>query len=139
MVVRGSRTVSIVPSQGSFRRDYATEYLDLILAAKLLKAWRKRRYIRYRSGPTDAIVTENYHNARVYGPGRSAAVNVNASRFTDDYQYGFGAEIDVLKTSYALHGGWSNHPTKFIFESGRSVIALQRGVFSIPVYFKNYI
>ena len=48
-------------------------------------------------GHTEAIVTENYHNARTFiNQVDSAAVNVNAStRFTDGYQYGFGAEIGI--------------------------------------------
>ena len=95
-----SRTAAIVPSiKAASEQDYATEFLDLILAVKVVDSLKEAvDHIRiYGSGHTEAIVTENYHNARTFiNQVDSAAVNVNAStRFTDGYQYGFGAEIGI--------------------------------------------
>ncbi|HHX94947.1 MAG TPA: glutamate-5-semialdehyde dehydrogenase [Clostridia bacterium] len=94
------RTAAIVSSiKAASEQDYATEFLDLILAVKVVDSLEEAvDHIRtYGSGHTEAIVTENYHNARTFiNQVDSAAVNVNAStRFTDGYQYGFGAEIGI--------------------------------------------
>jgi len=52
---------------------------------------------RYSSGHSEAIVTENYTNARRFQQEvDAAAVYVNAStRFTDGFEFGFGAEIGI--------------------------------------------
>ena len=79
--------------------DYATEFLDLILAIKVVDSIEEAvEHIQaYSSGHTEAIVTESYSNARTFVTQvDAAAVNVNAStRFTDGFQYGFGAEIGI--------------------------------------------
>ena len=52
---------------------------------------------RYSSGHSEAIVTENYTNARRFQQEvDAAAVYANAStRFTDGFEFGFGAEIGI--------------------------------------------
>ena len=142
------RTVSIVPSiKAASEEDYATEYLDLILAIKVVDSLEEAvDHIRiFGSGHTDAIVTENYHNARVFtAQVDSAAVNVNAStRFTDGYQYGFGAEIGISTQNFmpAVPWGWNNLLllSLLFLGTGRSVNKhYNEGVLSIPVYFKVY-
>ncbi|MDP8233255.1 MAG: glutamate-5-semialdehyde dehydrogenase [Candidatus Saelkia tenebricola] len=79
--------------------DWYEEYLDLILAVKIVASIDEAiEHIRkYGSNHSDAIVTENNENAsnfllRV----DSACVYVNAStRFTDGYQFGMGAEMGI--------------------------------------------
>ena len=52
---------------------------------------------RYNTGHSDAIVTANLDNARRFQREvDAAAVYVNAStRFTDGFEFGFGAEIGI--------------------------------------------
>ncbi len=52
---------------------------------------------RYNTGHSEAIITENYTNAqRFLDEIDAAAVYVNAStRFTDGFEFGFGAEIGI--------------------------------------------
>ncbi len=79
--------------------DWATEYLDLILAVKVVENLEEaiEHIYRYGTKHSEAIVTQNYSRARQFlQQVDAAAVYVNAStRFTDGYQYGFGAEIGI--------------------------------------------
>ncbi|NLO89272.1 MAG: glutamate-5-semialdehyde dehydrogenase [Clostridia bacterium] len=79
--------------------DFYTEYLDLILAVKVVESLEEavEHIHTYGSGHTEAIVTDNYHHARTFVQKvDAAAVNINAStRFTDGFQYGLGAEIGI--------------------------------------------
>lgn len=79
--------------------DWATEYLDLILAVKVVENIDEalEHISKYSTGHSESIVTENYTNAmRFLKSADSAAVYVNAStRFTDGGEFGFGAEIGI--------------------------------------------
>jgi len=79
--------------------NWTTEYLDLILAVKVVKnAEEAVKHIEeYGSHHSDAIVTENEQVAeRFLAEVDSATVYWNAStRFTDGGQFGFGAEIGI--------------------------------------------
>lgn len=79
--------------------DYATEYLDLILAVRVVDSLdRALEHIeRYGSGHSEAIVTRSLEASRAFREGVDAAVVfVNAStRFTDGGQFGMGAEIAI--------------------------------------------
>lgn len=79
--------------------DWATEYLDLILAVKVVENIDEalEHISKYFTGHSESIVTENYTNAmRFLKSVDSAAVYVNAStRFTDGGEFGFGAEIGI--------------------------------------------
>ena len=79
--------------------DYATEYLDLDLSAKVVDSLDDAvaHVRRFSSGHTEAIVTRDLAAARRFTMGvDSAAVMVNAStRFTDGGEFGFGAEIGI--------------------------------------------
>jgi glutamate-5-semialdehyde dehydrogenase len=79
--------------------DWYTEYLDLILAVKVVGSDSEAiEHIRkYGSGHSESIVTENYSIANNFlDEVNSAAVYVNAStRFTDGYEFGLGAEIGI--------------------------------------------
>jgi glutamate-5-semialdehyde dehydrogenase len=79
--------------------DWRTEYLDLILSIKMVGSLDEAiDFINtYGTGHSDAIVTDSYANAqRFLAAVDSAAVYVNAStRFTDGYEFGFGAEVGI--------------------------------------------
>nr|WP_207640971.1 glutamate-5-semialdehyde dehydrogenase [Desulfofalx alkaliphila] len=79
--------------------DYLTEYLDLIVAVKVVEDFAEAAEHIYRFGTkhSECIVTENYSTARRFVQEiDAAAVYVNAStRFTDGHQFGFGAEIGI--------------------------------------------
>ncbi len=80
-------------------KDWATEYLDLILSVKVVDDIDVaiKHITTYGSNHSDAIVTNNYDNAMKFLKRvDSACVYVNAStRFTDGYEFGMGAEIGI--------------------------------------------
>ncbi len=79
--------------------DWGTEYLDLILSVKTVDSIEEAiaHINRYNTGHSEAIVTKDYHNAQKFlNEIDAAAVYVNAStRFTDGFEFGFGAEIGI--------------------------------------------
>lgn len=79
--------------------DYATEYLDLVISVKVVDGMDEalEHIYRYGTRHSEAIVTENYtRGMRFLKEVDAAAVYINAStRFTDGFQYGFGAEIGI--------------------------------------------
>jgi len=80
-------------------KDYASEYLDLILSVKVVEDLTEAisHINHYGSHHSDSIVTENYEHALEFlRQVDSACVYVNAStRFTDGFQFGMGAEIGI--------------------------------------------
>lgn len=87
---------SVLPAT---EEDWATEYLDYVLAVKVVDSLEEamKHIARYSSGHSEAIVTESYRNAQRFTQEvDSAAVYVNAStRFTDGGEFGLGAEIGI--------------------------------------------
>jgi glutamate-5-semialdehyde dehydrogenase len=79
--------------------DWSCEYLDLILAVKVVESLDEaiEHIYKYGTKHSEAIVTNNYSNSRRFlKEVDAAAVYVNAStRFTDGFQFGFGAEIGI--------------------------------------------
>ncbi len=79
--------------------DYKTEYLDKIISLKVVDSMEEAiAHINYYSTKhSEAIVTKDYdHAMKFLNEIDSAAVYVNAStRFTDGYEFGFGAEIGI--------------------------------------------
>lgn len=79
--------------------DWGTEYLDMILSVKIVEDVKEAidHINTYGTKHTEAIITENLDNARLFMQlVDAAAVNHNAStRFTDGFEYGFGAEIGI--------------------------------------------
>ena len=79
--------------------DYATEFLDYILAVRVVDDLDEAiaHITRYSSGHSEVIITESLSNARRFEQEiDSAAVYVNVStRFTDGGMFGFGAEIGI--------------------------------------------
>jgi glutamate-5-semialdehyde dehydrogenase len=99
--VRGcERTRLLVPQvRAATEEDWQTEYLDLILAVKVVNSLDEAlEFIHTNgSGLADAIVSEDYSNVRRFlQEVDSATVYANAStRFTDGYEFGFGAEVGI--------------------------------------------
>ena len=79
--------------------DYFTEYNDYIIAAKVVDGVDEAiaHINKYNTKHSEAIVTTNYNNAQKFlNEVDAAAVYVNAStRFTDGFEFGFGAEIGI--------------------------------------------
>src|SRR5438876_805204 len=79
--------------------DWDTEYLDLVLSVAVVPSLDAALAFiaRHSTGLAEAIVTEDYRAARRFlAEVDAAAVFVNAStRFTDGYEFGFGAEVGI--------------------------------------------
>ena len=79
--------------------DWGREYLDYILSLKLVDSIDEAiaHINRYNTKHSEAIITSDYANAqRFLNEIDAAAVYVNAStRFTDGFEFGFGAEIGI--------------------------------------------
>lgn len=79
--------------------DWGTEYLDYIISMKVVDSIEEAiaHINRYNTGHSEAIITKNYDHAQQFlNEIDAAAVYVNAStRFTDGFEFGFGAEIGI--------------------------------------------
>src|SRR5438093_6331934 len=79
--------------------DWDTEYLDLVLSVCVVPSLTAAIAVIAQHGTSlaEAIVTEDYAAARRFlAEVDAAAVVVNAStRFTDGYEFGFGAEVGI--------------------------------------------
>ena len=99
--IRGDETVraQIPEAQAVTEADYGTEYLDLILSVKTVASLEEAiaHINKYNTGHSDAILTQDQAHARKFlREVDSACVYVNAStRFTDGFEFGFGAEIGI--------------------------------------------
>lgn len=99
--IRGDATVlSQIPGAvEATEEDYGKEYLDLIISVKTVSSLEEAiaHINAYNTGHSDAILTENKENAKKFLREVDAAcVYVNAStRFTDGFEFGFGAEIGI--------------------------------------------
>ncbi len=108
--VRGcERTRAIAPqARVADESDYAAEYLDLILAARVVDSLDDAlaHIARYGSDHTEVIATTDPDAADEFVRGtRSSAVMVNASsRFNDGGQLGLGAEIGISTTRLHAYG-----------------------------------
>ena len=89
-------------------QDWRTEYLAPILSIRTVSDWKEAasHIVRYGTGHTEAIVTENYSRARRFlREVDSSSVMVNAStRFADGYEYGLGAEIGISTDKFHARG-----------------------------------
>jgi glutamate-5-semialdehyde dehydrogenase len=124
--LRGDETTrSLLPGAGvATDVDYATEFLDLTLAVRVVDSLDEavEHITRFGSGHSEAIVTRDLEAAdRFCREVDAAAVLVNAStRFVDGEEFGFGAEIgistqklhargpmglrELTTTKYVVHG-----------------------------------
>lgn len=88
--------------------DWKTEYLDYILSIKVIDSIETAiiHINQYGSGHTDAIVTNDENNKKIFkAQVDSAAVMVNCStRFSDGYRFGFGAEVGISTNKIHARG-----------------------------------
>ena len=79
--------------------DWGTEYLDAVISVRIVDSIDEaiEHINRYNTGHSESIVTNDYNNALKFQDEiNAAAVYVNAStRFTDGFEFGFGAEIGI--------------------------------------------
>lgn len=91
-----SMVEGIIPAT---EEDWGKEYLDYILSLKISDNIEDAitHINRYNTGHSESIITSDYNNAQKFlNEIDAAAVYVNAStRFTDGYEFGFGAEIGI--------------------------------------------
>lgn len=90
----------IVPEfTAATEEDWGTEYLDYIISVRLVDTVDEAicHINRYNTKHSEAIITSDYANAQKFLEEiDAAAVYVNAStRFTDGFEFGFGAEIGI--------------------------------------------
>ncbi len=108
--IRGcEKTREIVPwVKPAMEDDWYEEYLDLVLAVKVVESFEEavEHINRYGSHHSDAIVTKDYERGmRFLREVDSAAVYVNAStRFTDGYEFGLGAEMGISTQKLHVRG-----------------------------------
>ncbi len=101
-------TQGIIEVEHATDEDYDTEYLANILNIKVVDGvdGAIEHIVRFGSGHSEAIVTENYTNAEKFlNAIDAAAVYVNAStRFTDGGAFGFGAEVGISTNKLHARG-----------------------------------
>jgi glutamate-5-semialdehyde dehydrogenase len=101
-------TQAIIEVEHATDEDYDTEYLANILNIKVVDGVDGAidHIVRFGSGHSEAIVTENYTNAEKFlNAIDAAAVYVNAStRFTDGGAFGFGAEVGISTNKLHARG-----------------------------------
>ena len=99
--IRGcERCLEIFPDmKAATVEDWETEYNDLILSIKVVDSVESaiEHINKYNTQHSDTIITQDIKSAHKFlQEVDAAAVYVNAStRFTDGFEFGFGAEIGI--------------------------------------------
>lgn len=99
--IRGcEKVINLLPdTKKATSVDWGTEFLDYIMAVKIVDNVEEaiNHINTYGTKHTEVIVTNNNDTAKIFTRlVDAAAVNHNASsRFTDGFEYGFGAEIGI--------------------------------------------
>lgn len=99
--VRGDETARKADGRviAATEEDWGTEYLDYIISVKTVSSIDEAiaHINTYNTGHSEAIITKDYAHAQKFlDEIDAAAVYVNAStRFTDGFEFGFGAEIGI--------------------------------------------
>ena len=88
--------------------DWETEFLDYILAIKVVSSLDEAidHINQYSTGHSESIVTDNYFSGqKFHREVDSSTVYINAStRFTDGFEFGFGAEIGISNQKLHARG-----------------------------------
>jgi len=130
VVIRGDEAArALLPAaEEATEDDWYTEYLDLILAVKVVADLDEavEHIARYSSHHSEAIVTRDYERGREFTERvDSAAVYINAStRFTDGSQFGMGAEIGISTQKLHARGPMSLTEltsTKFVIQGAGQI------------------
>ena len=100
---------ALVPAmEQAAEEDWYREYLDLILAVRIVKDIDEAisHIEKYGSLHTEAIITKDYKNSqRFLNEVNSSTVLINAStRFSDGFELGLGAEIGISTTKLHAFG-----------------------------------
>ena len=102
------QTQEIIKVANATDEDFDTEYLANILNIKVVEGVHGaiEHIVRFGSGHSEAIITENISTAETFlNAIDSAAVYVNAStRFTDGAAFGFGAEVGISTNKLHARG-----------------------------------
>ncbi len=141
-ILKSDPKLDFVQIKRATEEDYYEEYLDLILAVKVVSDIDEAiDFIeKYGSKHSDAIVTENYTKAMKFlNEVDSSTVYVNAStRFTDGNEMGLGAEMGISTDKIHARGPVALEEltiTKYVvFGEGHI-----RDDFGVPeIYLKEY-
>jgi glutamate-5-semialdehyde dehydrogenase len=101
-------TQKIIDVANATDEDYDTEYLANILNIKVVDGvdGAIEHVVKFSSGHSEAIITENISSAELFlNSIDAAAVYVNAStRFTDGGAFGFGAEVGISTNKLHARG-----------------------------------
>ena len=99
--IRGDERAQALSDQiePAVEADWGTEYLDAVISVKIVDSIDEAigHINKYNTGHSESIITRDYDNALKFQDEiDAAAVYVNAStRFTDGFEFGFGAEIGI--------------------------------------------
>lgn len=98
--IRGDEKVAqVIDCKPASEEDYGREYLDYIISMKTVASVEEAiaHINKYNTKHSETIITENKENAEKFlNEVDAACVYVNAStRFTDGFEFGFGAEIGI--------------------------------------------
>lgn len=110
VVIRGCEKtkMNLKKIERASEEDWHAEYLDLILAVKIVENMDQAvaHIEKYGSLHTESIITDDYANAqRFLNEVNSSTVLVNAStRFSDGFELGLGAEIGISTTKLHAFG-----------------------------------
>jgi len=103
-----AKTQTIIEVANATDEDYDTEYLANTLNIKVVEGLDGaiEHIVRFSSGHSEAIITENISSAEKFLNAIDAAcVYVNAStRFTDGGAFGFGAEVGISTNKLHARG-----------------------------------
>ena len=93
------KTLELISVNPASDEDFYTEYNDLILSVKIVSGIDEAitHINTHNTKHSECIVTSNYENSQKFLKSvDAAAVYVNAStRFTDGFEFGYGAEIGI--------------------------------------------
>ncbi|WP_410982694.1 glutamate-5-semialdehyde dehydrogenase [Bacillus cereus] len=108
--LRGDKKVLVMDSSivTASEEDWGTEFLSLTLAIKMVSSVEEAidHINTYGSMHSEAIITENEENVnKFFTSVDAAALYHNAStRFTDGFEFGFGAEIGISTQKLHVRG-----------------------------------
>jgi glutamate-5-semialdehyde dehydrogenase len=110
VVIRGCEKTNLILKniEKAGENDWYAEYLDLILAVKIVEDIDEAiaHIEKYGSLHTESIITNDYANSqRFLNEVNSSTILVNAStRFSDGFELGLGAEIGISTTKLHAFG-----------------------------------